>query len=142
MELAGKVIQVLQPRSGVAKSSGNPWTIQEYVIETHEQFPHRMCFSIFGEDKISQANIQMNDEVNVSFDINSREYQGRWYTDIRAWKVEHITAEQAMAANAGVPPVANNPAPAPAATAAPATAAASEPLPTFDPADSTDDLPF
>lgn len=143
MELAGKVIAVLQPRSGVAKSSGNPWTIQEYVIETHEQFPHRMCFSIFGEDKISQANIQLNDEVNVSFDINSREYQGRWYTDIRAWKVEHITAEQAMAANAAVAPVADNAATAAAPATAPAAApAASQPIPTFDPADSTDDLPF
>lgn len=129
MELAGKVIQVLEPRSGVAKTSGNPWMIQEFVIETHEQFPHRMCFSIFGEEKINQAAINMGDEINVSFDINSREYQGRWYTDIRAWKVDHVGAEQ----------------PAPAADAAPAPAApapAAAPVPTFDPTESTDDLPF
>lgn len=128
MELAGKVIAVLEARSGVAKSSGNPWMIQEYVIETHEQFPHRMCFSIFGEEKINQANIQMGDEVNVSFDINSREYQGRWYTDIRAWKVDHISPDSTQAA------------PQPAPQAAPQAAAG--PVPTFDPNESTDDLPF
>lgn len=135
MELAGKVIAVLEPRSGVARTSGNPWMIQEYVIETHEQYPHRMCFSLFGEDKINQANIQLNDEINVSFDINSREYQGRWYTDIRAWKVDHVTADQAAAPDAAA-------APAPAAAPAAAPVAPSEPMPEFNPNESTDDLPF
>ncbi len=132
MELAGRVIAVLEPRSGVAKSSGNPWMIQEYVIETHEQFPHRMCFSLFGEDKISQANIQVGEEINVSFDINSREYQGRWFTDIRAWKVDRVGADQPA------PAVSDNDAPA----GAPAASPAANPLPQFDPSESTDDLPF
>ena len=133
MELAGRVIAVLEPRSGVAKSSGNPWMIQEYVIETHEQFPHRMCFSLFGEDKINQANIQMGEEINVSFDINSREYQGRWFTDIRAWKIDRVSADQPAPADAAAAAPA-----APTATAAPVAA----PLPQFDPSESTDDLPF
>ncbi len=94
-----------------------------------------MCFSLFGEDKINQANIQLNDEINVSFDINSREYQGRWYTDIRAWKVDHVTADQAAAPDAAA-------APAPAAAPAAAPVAASEPMPEFNPNESTDDLPF
>jgi len=133
MELAGRVIAVLEPRSGVAKSSGNPWMIQEYVIETHEQFPHRMCFSLFGEDKINQANIQMGEEINVSFDINSREYQGRWFTDIRAWKIDRVSADQPATADAAAAAPA-----APTATAAPVA----DPLPQFDPSESTDDLPF
>ena len=87
MELTGKIIQVLEARSGVATSSGNSWKVQEYVIETQEQFPHRMMFSIFGEDKIQQAAINAGDEVTVSFDINCREFNGRWYTDVRAWKM-------------------------------------------------------
>ena len=91
MELAGKIIAVLEARGGVSKATGNSWKTQDYVIETHEQYPRRMCFNVFGEDKISQMNIQVGDELNVFFDINAREYMGRWYNDIRAWKVERVT---------------------------------------------------
>ena len=72
MELQGKVIVVCEPRSGVSKSTGNAWMTQDYVIETHEQFPKRMMFNVFGEDKIKQFNIQMGEEINVFFDINAR----------------------------------------------------------------------
>ena len=57
MELAGKVIAVLEPRGGVSKT-GNEWKVQEYVIETHDQYPKKMCFDVFGADKIAQFNIQ------------------------------------------------------------------------------------
>ena len=69
MELTGKVIAVLEARSGISKSSGNPWKMQDYVIETNEQYPRRMCFNVFGEDKINQFNIQVGEEITVSFDI-------------------------------------------------------------------------
>lgn len=72
MELSGKVIAVLEPRGGVSKT-GNPWKVQEYVIETHDQYPRRMCFDVFGEDKINQFNIQLGEELNVSFDVDARE---------------------------------------------------------------------
>ena len=78
MDITGKIIAALEPRSGVAKSSGNPWKIQEYVLETiGEQYPKKMMFSIFGEDKIQQAAINIGDEVVVSFDIYAREFNGR-----------------------------------------------------------------
>ena len=124
MELAGKVIAVLEPRGGVSKS-GNQWKVQEYVIETHDQYPRRMCFDVFGEDKIQQFNIQVGEELNVSFDIDAREWQGRWFNSIRAWKVERVNA----AADA-VPPMS---APFPPLNAAPVDFAAS---------DEKDDLPF
>ena len=128
MELTGKVIAVLEARGGISKTSGNPWKMQDYVIETNEQYPRRMCFNVFGEDKINQFNIQVGEEITVSFDITAREYQGRWYNDIRAWKVDRVTADQQAA----------GPAPeAPLPTADPL-----EPLGTFDAEDSTDDLPF
>ena len=92
MELSGKVIAVLEPRGGVSKT-GNPWKVQEYVIETHDQYPRKMCFDIFGEDKINQFNIQVGEEITVSFDIDAREWQGRWFNSIRAWKVERPTAQ-------------------------------------------------
>ena len=91
MEITGKIIAVLPERGGVSKT-GNEWKMQEYVLETHEQFPKKLCFNVFGADKISQFNIQAGDELTVSFDINAREYNGRWYNDIRAWRVERGAA--------------------------------------------------
>lgn len=86
MELAGKVIAVLEPRGGVSKT-GNEWKVQEYVIETHDQYPKKMCFDVFGADKIAQFNIQAGEELNVFFDVDAREWNGRWFNSIRAWKV-------------------------------------------------------
>ena len=94
MEITGKIIAVLPERGGVSKT-GNEWKMQEYVLETHEQFPKKLCFNVFGADKIAAFNIQAGDELTVSFDINAREYNGRWYNDIRAWKVERGTATPA-----------------------------------------------
>ena len=102
MELSGKVIAVLEPRGGVSKT-GNPWKVQEYVIETHDQYPRRMCFDVFGEDKITQFNIQVGEELTVHFDVDAREWQGRWFNSIRAWKVERVSAQQSAPADAGVP---------------------------------------
>jgi hypothetical protein len=108
MEITGKIIAVLPERGGISKT-GNEWKMQEYVLETHEQYPRKMCFNVFGADKISQFNIQAGEEMTVSFDINAREYQGRWYNDIRAWRVERgnpaPAPEYAPAVNA---PAANN----------------------------------
>lgn len=124
MELAGKVIAILEPKGGVSKSTGNPWKTQDYVIETHEQFPRRMVFNVFGEDKINQFNIQLNEEINVFFDINAREYQGRWFNDIRAWRIDRNVGDQAAAPVVNAQPV-----------------SAPEP-PAFEQQDSTEDLPF
>ena len=94
MEITGKIIAVLPERGGTSKT-GNEWKMQEYVLETHEQYPRKVCFNVFGADKIAQFNIQAGDELTVSFDINAREYNGRWYNDVRAWKVERGTAAAA-----------------------------------------------
>lgn len=149
MELAGKVIAILEPRNGISKTSGNPWVVQGFVIETHEQYPKKMCFEVFGEDRLRQFNIQMDEEINVSFDIDAREYQGRWFNSIRAFRVEHIQPGQELnqVAPAAAPmpsaaqtfgaPAPAQPAPAPAAPAAPAAPV------NFDAAsDETSDLPF
>ena len=101
MELTGKIIAVLPERGGISKA-GNEWKIQEYVLETMEQYPRKMMFNVFGADRIAQFNIQLGETLTVSFDIDSREYNGRWYNDIRAWKVDRNAA--APAAGAPVPP--------------------------------------
>ena len=90
MEFTGKIIAILQPRGGVSKS-GNEWKSQEYVIEDHGQYPRKMCFDVFGADKIEQFNIQMGEELTVSFDVDARQWQDRWFNSIRAWKVERVS---------------------------------------------------
>ena len=130
MEITGKIIQVLPEQGGVSKA-GNEWKKQEYVLETHDQYPKKVCFQIFGADKISQAAIQPGEEVTVSFDIDSREYQGRWFTSVNAWKVDRPSAMAAQAGPMGVTPDNFAPAAAPTASA-----------PDFGPANPIDDLPF
>lgn len=83
--VSGKIIAILDPQSGESKNNpGTRWMRQEYVLETQEMYPRKVCFSIWGEDRIKQANIQMDDMITIEFEINSREYKGRWYTNIEA----------------------------------------------------------
>ena len=86
MELRGKIIQILPEQSGVAKS-GNPWRVQPYVLETLDQYPRKVYFEVFGDERIKNINVKTGDEVVVSFDIESREFNGRYYTVVRAWRV-------------------------------------------------------
>ena len=78
MDLTGRIIAVLPAQSGVSSRTGNSWMSQDYVIEVPGQFPRRCVFRLFGEDRIKQFNIQMNEDVTVQFDIDAHEYQGRW----------------------------------------------------------------
>ena len=83
MEFTGRIIAVLEARSGVSARTGNTWKTQDYVIEeSMGQFPKRMVFNVFGEDNIQRFNIQMGQELTVSFDVNAREYNGRWFNNI------------------------------------------------------------
>jgi len=85
MEVSGKIIAVLPIATGQGKNG--TWRSQDYVLETADQYPKKVCFNLFG-DKIDQFPIAIDDQVNVSFDIDSKEYNGRWFTNIRAWKIE------------------------------------------------------
>lgn len=123
MEFSGKIIAVLPLVTGTGRNG--EWRKQEYVIESHDQYPKKMCFNVWS-DKIDQFAIQAGEELIVSFDIDSREYNGRWYNDIRAWKVERVAqnapqgAPYAQQASQAVPP----------------------PPMDFAASDSNDDLPF
>ncbi|MBR6194189.1 MAG: DUF3127 domain-containing protein [Prevotella sp.] len=137
MDLTGRIIAVLPAQSGVSARTGSSWMSQDYVIEVPGQYPKRCVFRLFGEDRIKQFNIQMNEDVTVQFDIDAHEYQGRWYNDIRAFNVIRGQVAPAAAPEAGA-------APFPPAQAAPAPAAAAPFPPAQEPAaeGSTDDLPF
>ena len=140
MDIVGKIIQVLPVQEGVSKT-GNPWKVQSYVLETQEQYPRKVCFEIFGEERIKNNLCNIDDLVTVSFDIESREFNGRWYTSIRAWRVQQGDQTAAQpAAQAAAQPVAA-PAAAPQPAAQPAPAANTQ---VFDASadDESGDLPF
>lgn len=145
MEVVGKIIQVLPAQEGVGRN-GNPWKVQPYVLETLDQYPRKVHFEVFGEERIKQNPCEIDQLVTVSFDIESREFNGRWYTSIRAWRIQQGDTTQVAAAAPVAAPVAA-PAAAPVA-AAPAQAAPAEGIPAnIDPfdasaGDGTSDLPF
>ena len=96
MDLSGKVISQLAEVSGNSKS-GNAWRKQEYIIETEGQYPKKVCVSIWG-DKIDQFALKTGEQVTLGVDLESREFNGRWYTDVRAYKVD-----RAQSGGAGIP---------------------------------------
>lgn len=87
MEIQGKIIQVLPLQSGIGKASGKEWKKQEYVLETIDQFPKKICFNLWG-DAIDRAQLHEGEDVTVQIDIESREFNGRWYTDVKGWRVD------------------------------------------------------
>ena len=98
MEIQGKIIVVLPERSGVSQR-GNQWRSISYVLETQEQYPKKLAFDVTN-DKIDQLNIQLGEILTVQFDINAREYNGRWFNSVNAWNVIR-QAQQAPAQGGG-----------------------------------------
>lgn len=120
MEITGKVIQVLPLQGGVSATTGKPWQVKTFIIETLEQYPRKVAIEIFGEERIKENPAEIDQTVTASFDIESREFNGRWYTSVRAWKV----AQGATAAASAAQPVAAAQVPASAPVAAPVAPAA------------------
>ncbi len=114
MEVTGKIILALPEMTGVSKA-GNPWKKREYVLETFESYPRKIHFDFFGE-KADQFQLQVGQNIKLSFDIESREYNGRWFTSIRGWKVDPADGEAPAAPYAAAAPGAVPPPPIPAAS--------------------------
>lgn len=138
MEITGKIIQKMDPQSGTSKA-GNAWKKQEYVLETTDSaYPRKVKFDFFGE-RADQYVFEVGDIITLSYDIESREFNGRWYTDIRGYKA--VKADPSAAAPAApYPAEAGGPAPAPAPDAGMAAPIADQPP--FDQGGTPDDLPF
>ena len=136
MEIVGKVIQVLPLQQGTSSRTGNPWTIKTFIIETQENYPRKVAIEIFGDQRIADNPAEVDQIVTVSFDLESREFNGRWYTSGRAWKVLQGVQTQVAAPAQPV---------SPAAPAAPMAEPAAPVTDTFDAVaaqgDDTD-LPF
>lgn len=92
-DITGKIIAVLPTRSGTS-ARGTQWSSQTAVVETHEQYPKRVAFDVLG-DKITEFNLQVGEEVTVSFDINAREFNGKWWNSVNAWQVVRQGGQQA-----------------------------------------------
>jgi hypothetical protein len=90
MKINGKIIQLLEEKSG--QSAKGPWRKQDYVLETEGQYPKKICFMVWS-DKIDEFAIKEGETLVVSIDIESREYNGRWYTDVKAWQVVRAGAD-------------------------------------------------
>jgi hypothetical protein len=91
MELTGKIIQILPIQQG--KSAKGEWQKQDFIVETQEQYPKKICISVWN-NKI-EINSLSDKLVKVFIYLESREYNDRWYTDVKAWKVEILDQETA-----------------------------------------------
>ena len=104
MEITGKIIAVLEPRKGTSSRTGSELICGQYVLETMDQYPRKLFFEVFGADRMQQFNIQMGEILTVSFDIDAREYQGRWFNGVRAFRVDRNVQSAPMATAAPVAP--------------------------------------
>ena len=133
MEITGKVVAVLELQSGTSKK-GSEWKKRDFVIETlDEKFPKKVCFTLFGDR--ADACPPIDSVVNVAFDIDAHEYNGKWFNSVNAWKVEPASTSTVQVAQQATNP-------SPAVTVQPAVTAAqpSETKPQTESAGS--DLPF
>lgn len=133
LNISGIVLNILPLQTGTSKA-GNQWQKQDFILETGGQYPRKVCICLFG-DNVTKFPLQVGQSVTASVDIESREFNNRWYTDVRAWNVVYNGQQQgapAPAPTAAAPTAQPAPTPAKGATAqAPAGAPAA-----------ADDLPF
>ena len=135
MELTGKIIAEFNERGGGSSRSGMEWKAKSYVLEVQGEFPRKLVFDVFGSERLQAFNIQIGEMLTVFFDIDAHEYNGRWFNDVRAFRID-----RGQAAPTAAPEAVAAPAPAPGAAPTPqADAAATIP---FDAPSATDDLPF
>lgn len=96
MEITGKIRAILPAQSGVSQRTGNTWMSQEYVMDyfwwPNQTQPSQMLFKVFGEDRIKQWHLQLNDEVKINFHIEAHEYDSRWFNEVRCTNVQKVGA--------------------------------------------------
>ena len=107
MEITGTVINILPEQNGEGRNG--PWRKQEFIVETEGMYPKKVCIAVWG-DKIDQFAIKDGEKLTASVNIESREYNGRWYTDIKAWKLDR-ESQQAQPQGQEPPPFMDAPPP-------------------------------
>ena len=127
MEINGKVIKILDAQSFTSKKDGAQYTRYSFVLETQEQYPKRVVFTVMGNEKWAQMGIVVDATYSVSFDVNAHEWQGKWFNEVSAWRAVRLDAAQPQAQQQPqVQQAVQAPAPAPSAA----------------PNNNNDDMPF
>lgn len=101
MEISGKIVQILPEETGEGRNG--PWKKQSFILETQDQFPKKVCITVWG-DKVDLKSFGSNEEITASINIESREYNNRWYTDVKAWKVVKTQAAAGGTHYDNIPP--------------------------------------
>lgn len=130
-DITGKVIAILEPQRFVSQKNGNEYVSIVFVIETQGQYPKKVAMKVMGEDKFKQMGIAMGCTYNVSFDVESREWKGKYYTECQAWRTQRVDGTQEQTRQTQT-------------TQQPATAPAQNPFPENNGGDGeqNDGLPF
>lgn len=101
MEIEGKIIQKLDPQTGT--SAKGEWKKQDFIVETQEQFPKKVCIGVFN-DKIPLDSFNVGTQVKVYVNVESREFNGKWYTNVNGWKIELQGDSPDTSAPGNIPP--------------------------------------
>lgn len=88
MDISGAIFKINSIQTGEGKNG--TWQKQEFIIDTDDQFSKKVCLQIWGDKTGILKSLKEGDKVNVSFNAESREFNGKWYTDLRAWKIDKI----------------------------------------------------
>jgi hypothetical protein len=122
MQVEGKLIEKLNLQSGTGRNG--EWRKQDFILETADRFPKKICVTAWSEMVNELDTCKIGDQLKVDIDLASREYNGRWYTDVKAWRI----SAESQAGGSGS-----------AAGAAPAPPVPEEPIENLN---EEDDLPF
>jgi hypothetical protein len=97
LDITGKIVQIMEPVKGTSKA-GKDWVKQEFVVETQETYPKKICIGMMGDKTNELGKFRVEDTVKVSLNLESREYNGKWYTNVNAWRIEAASTATASAA--------------------------------------------
>ena len=100
ISLEGRLVQILSAQEG--QSTRGAWKKQDFIIETSEQYPKKVCICCWNEKTDELSKFQLNDNLRVSVNIESREYNSKWYTDIKAWRIEQLNTESTTNSNPAI----------------------------------------
>jgi hypothetical protein len=95
LELQGKIFKIMSEQTGEGKNG--TWSKRDFVIETQDQFPKKICFSAWGDKSAEVGRLGIGTPVKIAFDVQSREYNEKWYTDLRPWKIDVLGAGDSAA---------------------------------------------
>lgn len=90
LELTGKLVSLLPQQTGEGKNG--KWVKQEFILETPGEFPRKVCISAWGDKAKEVENLQPGESLKIGINLESREYNSRWYTDVRAWRIERMSS--------------------------------------------------